>query len=384
MPKAARAMNFISGFLIKPSANNDFKSIALRLICMVMFGIATFVSNSCFLAAQDDPNHVPVLPKDEMPLEISTTHVPLGFERLPKAPADNPTTAEKAKLGRRLFFDPILSDNGTVSCATCHQPEHGFASPEPISIGIHGRKGTRNAPTVLNAVFGTSYSWDGRDETLEQQFMGPMKSETELGGDLDLAVKKIREDKSYVEAFEAVFGDGKSGPDEVVTIENVAKAVACFERTLVTGNSMVDRFRNSEYTALSKSARQGMWIFESRGGCWKCHSGPNLADGEFHNTGVQFQSEERDPGRMKHTDDEAHNFQFKTPTLRNVEYTAPYMHDGSVKTLREVVEFYNKGGAPDDPLLDEKMQPLNLTEKEIGFLVDFLKAFSGDHPAMKK
>lgn len=349
-----------------------------------MFMGAIVVSSEASLA-QDDPNHKPILPKDDLPAEISTTKIPLGFERLPKAPAENPTTAEKAKLGRRLFFDPILSTNGTVSCATCHQPDHGFASKEPISIGIHGRKGTRNAPTVLNAVFGEIFSWDGRDDSLEQQVMGPLESETELGGDLETVIANIRKDEDYVDAFVAVFGNGKaSDTNEVVTIENVAKAVACFERTLVTGNSMVDRFRNSEYSALSKSARQGMWIFESRGGCWKCHSGPNLADGEFHNTGVQFKSENRDPGRMKHTKDEAHNFQFKTPTLRNVEFTAPYMHDGSVKTLREVVEFYNKGGAPEDPLLDEKMEPLNLTEKEIGFLVDFLKAFSGDHPAMKK
>ena len=374
-------MNFNSRFLVWQAR----KILPCRLSCVALaLGVlVASIPSSCL--AQDDPNHKPTLPKDELPAEISTSKVPMGFEGIPKAPADNPTTLEKANLGRRLFFDPILSTNGTVSCATCHQPEHGFASPEPISIGIHGRKGTRNAPTVLNSVFGTTFSWDGRDDSLEQQALGPLKSETELGGDLEAVVANILKDRSYVDAFVSVFANGKSSePTEIVTIENVAKAVACFERTLVTGNSMVDRFRNSEYTALSKSARQGMWIFESRGGCWKCHSGANLTDGEFHNTGVQIAGEQRDLGRMKHTSDEQHKFQFKTPTLRNIENTAPYMHDGSVKTLRKVVEFYNKGGEPKDPLLDEKMEPLNLSEKEIEFLVDFLKAFTGDNPAMKK
>jgi cytochrome c peroxidase len=124
-----------------------------------------------------------------------------------------------------------------------------------------------------------------------------------------------------------------------------------------------------------------MWIFESRGGCWKCHSGSNLTDEEFHNTGVQFGKSNRDLGRIEATKNEKHKFQFKTPSLRDIEHSAPYMHDGSVKTLRDVVEFYNKGGAPDDPLLDEKMKPLNLSDDEVGFLVDFLKALSGDGPA---
>lgn len=335
---------------------------------------------ACLESDDEDDVKPPVLPKDDLPAKISATKVPIGFAGLPKAPADNPTTPEKAALGRRLFFDPVLSTNGTVSCASCHQPKHGFASPDPIAVGIHGRKGTRNAPSILNAVFGETFTWDGRDESLEQQVLGPLESEVEMGGDLDVVVANLRQDASYVKAFGSVFGDAQSDPSEEVTISNVAKAVACFERTLNTGNSLVDRFRDSEYEALSKSARQGMWIFESRGGCWKCHSGSNLTDGEFHYTGVQFDVADRDLGRMKHTENEADKFKFKTPSLRNVEFSAPYMHDGSVKTLREVVEFYNKGGAPKDPLLDDKMQPLNLSDQEVGFLVDFLKALSGDSP----
>lgn len=331
-----------------------------------------------------DKHSVPELPIDDLPEEISITKVPVGFDRIPAAPANNPTTIEKAKLGRRLFFDPILSTDGTVSCASCHKPEHGFASPDPIAIGIRGQKGKRNAPSVLNRVFGTHFSWDGRDDSLEQQVLGPLKSETELGGDVDAVLRNIRKDATYVDAFGSVFGDEKTAPADSVTSENLAKAIACFERTLTTGNSKVDRFRASEYEALPKTARQGLWIFESRAGCWKCHSGSNLTDELFHNTGVEHGSTNRDAGRHDATKNEKHKFQYKTPSLRDVEHTAPYMHNGSIKTLREVVEFYNKGGDPSDPTLDEKMAPLNLSEKEIGFLVDFLKALSGENPATKK
>ena len=340
---------------------------------IVVSAITVMAGNSCLMANDDE---IPTLPKDELPAKISTTKIPVGFDSLPKAPKDNPTTPEKAALGRRLFFDPILSNDDTVSCASCHQPKHGFAGVETISIGIKGKKGTRNAPTVLNRVYGKHFSWDGRDDSLEQQALGPLTSETELGGDLELVVKKVSNDKSYVEAFQAVFPESK--PDEAVSISNITKAIACFERTLTSGNSKVDRFRNEEYDALSKKARQGLWIFESRGGCWKCHNGANLTDEEFHNTGVGFGKENRDTGRMEATKDEKHKFQFKTPTLRDVEFTAPYMHDGSVKTLKEVVEFYNRGGAPDDALLDKKMKPLDLSEEEVEFLVEFLKALSGD------
>ncbi|MDA7926183.1 cytochrome-c peroxidase [Mariniblastus sp.] len=322
---------------------------------------------------------VPKLPIDSLPTDINATKIPGGFNGIPEDPADNATTAEKVKLGRKLFFDPILSTDGTVSCASCHQPDHGFASPDPIAVGIGGKMGKRNAPSVINRVFGKKFSWDGRDDTLEQQVLGPLKSETELGGNVELVIENLKKKPEYVEQFHAVFGrDAKSPTPQTVTVENLAKAIASFERTLTSGNSKVDRFRAAEYEALSKEARQGLWIFESRGGCWKCHSGSNLSDEAFHNTGVGFGKSNRDQGRFEATKKSEHEFQYKTPTLRDIEFTAPYMHDGSVKTLKEVVEFYNRGGAPDDPSLDNKMAPLNLSEQEIGFLVEFLKALSGE------
>ena len=337
-----------------------------------------FVTTASGSSTSTDKDDVPELPKDTLPAKISTSKIPVGFKSFPKSPANNPMTEAKSKLGRRLFFDPILSNDGTVSCASCHKPDHGFASPDPISIGIEGKKGTRNAPSVLNRGYGTNFSWDGRDASLEEQVMGPLTSETELGGDLEKIVANLKKDKTYVEAFSKVFGGSTGNSPKQITTENIAKAIACFERTLNSGNSAVDRFRNEEYEALSKEARQGLWIFESRGGCWKCHNGSSLADDKFHNTGVGFGTKDRDVGRSKITEKEEHKFQFKTPGLRDIEHTAPYMHDGSVKTLKEVVEFYNKGGAPDDPNLDKKMKPLKLTDEEVGFLVEFLKALTGE------
>jgi len=339
--------------------------------------IALLATASAIAAPLCNDDEVPVIPRDELPKKLSIKKIPTGFVELPVAPPENPTTVEKAELGRRLFFDPVLSADGTVSCASCHQPKHGFASPDAVSIGIGGQKGTRNAPTVLNRGYGKVFSWDGRDASLEAQALGVLQSKSELGGDTKTVVANIKKDPQYVTSFAAVFSkSGKQSGDDFVTMENITKALACFERTLTSGNSQLDRFRNDEYDALSKEARQGLWIFESRGGCWKCHNGPNLADDEFHNTGVGFEKKERDLGRGKITENPQHNFQFKTPTLRDVEHTAPYMHDGSAKTLKEVVEFYNRGGAPDDPTIDQDMKPLNLTEEEVGFLVEFLKAMS--------
>ena len=366
-----------------------FVALSIALSCTA-FILASFVSAAPLqttallttTSTDDDSKNddVPELPVDDLPEKISISKIPVGFKSFPASPKDNPMTEAKAKLGRRLFFDPILSNDKTVSCASCHQPKHGFASPNPIAIGIAGKKGTRNAPSILNRGYGEVFSWDGRDDSLEKQVIGPLTSETELGGDLETIVANVKSDKTYVEEFAKVFSSKNSGnkKEALITIENIAKAIACFERTINSGNSAVDRFRNEEYEALSKEARQGLWIFESRGGCWRCHNGSSLSDEDFHNTGIGFGQDDRDVGRFVVSEKDEHRFLYKTPGLRDIEFTAPYMHDGSIKTLRDVVEFYNKGGHQDDPTLDEKMKPLNLTDEEIGFLVEFLKALSGE------
>lgn len=314
---------------------------------------------------------LPVLPKDTLPSELKFDSVPDGLGSELRAPKNNPLTKEKVALGRKLFFDPILSENNTVSCASCHQPELGFASNNTLAIGIDGKVGTRNSPTLLNRAFGAKFFWDGRSESLEDQALKPIASDHELGSSIEAALKRINANKEYVADFKKTFGD-----DKPVSEDNLAKALASFQRVLLMGNSPVDQFQSADYSALTDGERQGLWIYESRGGCWKCHSGGNYSDEDFHNTGVSYGKKNRDIGLAETTGTDADKFKFKTPTLRGVALTAPYFHDGSAKTLEEVVEFYSKGGATDDKTLDRKMSALNLSEDDQKHLVLFLKALS--------
>ncbi|MBI4661912.1 MAG: cytochrome-c peroxidase [Verrucomicrobia bacterium] len=276
---------------------------------------------------------------------------------------------EKIALGRKLFFDPILSRNGSVSCSSCHLPEHGFGGDGPLPTGIDGGKGRRNAPSLLNRAYAQSLFWDGRVPTLEVQALEPIRNPTEMGASVEEVVKRLRTNRDYSQAFAAVFEDG-------VSPQNIAKAMASFERTLLTGHSAVDRFRNGDVSALTDSARHGLWLFESRGLCWKCHSGRNFTDEKFHNTGVSWGKAPLDLGRFEVSGKEEDRGRFKTPTLRQAARTAPYMHDGSLATLREVVEFYNHGGTS-NPNLDPIMRPLNLSENDIRSLVSFLESLTG-------
>lgn len=337
--------------------------------------LATSLSLSWVLVVfqEDEEKKMPLLPKDTLPEIKLDQDAPLGLTELPVSPENNPLTESRVALGRKLFFDPILSEDGTVSCASCHQPDHGFASPDAKAIGLAGRTGQRNAPSLLNKAFSPHLFWDGRAETLEEQALKPLSNPDEMASDIDLILKKLAGNEEYIALFAEAFD---ATNDEAISPDHIGKAIASFERTLVMGNSRVDRFHAAEYDALNESARQGMWIFESRGKCWKCHNGTTFSDQEFHNTGVSFGEKDRDLGRFEHSQDEADRFKFKTPSLRGVEMTAPYMHDGSVKTLREVVEFYNKGGSPEDPTLSKDIEALNLTEEEVDNLVDFLKALS--------
>jgi cytochrome c peroxidase len=301
-----------------------------------------------------------------MQVDLSQLSSPEGIPAL--QPLDEQQLAI-ANLGRRLFFDPLLSVDGSTSCATCHRPEHGFSSPQAIPAGVGQRTGKRHPPVILNRHLGKVQFWDGRMETLEDQALQPVETENELGNTVEAVLRQLTESDEYRKAFEAAFTDG-------VTRENLASAIAGFERLLVTADSPVDRFVTARESILTRSQRQGLWLYESKGGCWQCHSGPNYSDEGFHNTGVSWGT---DGGRYEHTGKDEHKGQFKTPTLRNVAMTAPYMHDGSIKTLREVVEFYNEGGQQ-NPWLDSRMKPLNLSEQEIDDLVAFLEALSGRYP----
>jgi cytochrome c peroxidase len=328
-------------------------------------GVALALAGLVAVAAADI---LPALPRDTLSATTAQAPIPLGLERTRPVPADNPLTDARVQLGRRLFFDPILSADGTVSCASCHQPDHGLASPQPRAVGVRGQVGLRNAPALFNRAYGSSFFWDGRAATLEAQALRPIADALELGSSVADVVQRLRADAGYGAAFQATFPDG-------VTADNLARALASFERTLLLGNSPVDRFRAGEVTVLSDQARQGLWLFESRGRCWRCHSGSNFTDEQFHNTGVSWEREPIDLGRYAVTKVDADRGRFKTPTLRGVARTAPYMHDGSLATLEDVVEFYQRGGGK-NAYLDPVLEPLPLSTEDVRALVAFLRALS--------
>ncbi|HZY90256.1 MAG TPA: cytochrome c peroxidase [Gemmataceae bacterium] len=310
----------------------------------------------------------PAVPEDTLPERLPLDTIPLGLPAARPVPKDNPLTEAKVRLGRRLFFDPLLSGDGSVSCASCHRPDHGFAGPEPRAVGAGGRRGTRNAPSLLNRAFGGAFFWDGRAATLEEQALHPIESPVEMGSTVADALKRLGAHKEYPAAFRAAFGDG-------VSAANLARALASFERVLLAGDSRVDRFRAGKFAALNDSERQGLWLFESRGRCWRCHSGQTFSDEGYHNTGVGWGGAPADLGRHNVTRAEADRGRFKTPSLRAVARTAPYMHDGSLATLEEVVEYYNRGGNK-NPRLDPLMRPLGLSKRDVADLVAFLKGLS--------
>ncbi|MCI0377167.1 MAG: c-type cytochrome [Gemmataceae bacterium] len=292
-------------------------------------------------------------------------------------PEDNPYTPEKAELGRLLYFDKRLSSDGSVACATCHNPANGFTDGAAVSTGIKGQKGGRSAPTVINRAYSLAQFWDGRAATLEDQAKGPIANPIEMTSDADAAaahracVERLRAVPGYVERFDKVFGTRE------FTIDHVAKAIATFERTVLSGNAPFDRYKAGDKTAMSEEQVRGMKVFFDKATCDRCHIGFNFTDGSYENIGIGMDKPEPDLGRFLITKREKEKGAFKTPTLREIEHTAPYMHDGSLKTLEDVVEHYDKGGIK-NPNLHERIKPLNLTKQDKADLVSFLKALSGE------
>ncbi|GIW40608.1 MAG: cytochrome-c peroxidase [Candidatus Binatia bacterium] len=295
--------------------------------------------------------------------------LPLGLQAdAAYVPESNPMTEAKIALGKLLYFDPRLSKDGTVSCASCHNPFHGFADPAPTSKGVRNQLGTRNSPTVINRLFSQEQFWDGRAKDLEEQVLGPLTNPVEMANaSHDEAAQRIGKIAGYRPLFEKAFGDPK------VDIERIAKAIAAYERTVVSGDSPFDRYQAGDRDAMSPSAVRGMELFNGKANCKACHSGFNFTDESYHNLGVGWG---KDPGRFEVTKNEEDRGAFKTPTLRNVALTAPYMHDGSEATLEEVVEFYDRGGNK-NPNLSPEMKPLGLSEQEKRDLVAFLHALTG-------
>ncbi len=324
----------------------------------------------------------------------------------PEVPEDNPLTQAKVDLGRKLYFDTRLSTDGTIACATCHDPRHGFADGrgKKTSAGVGGALGTRNAPTVLNAAFLSDQFWDGRAGTLEEQAVQPLTNPIEHGfTEQSNVVGRIRELSEYGPLFRAAFGA------EEVTIDRIGQAIASFERTIISLDAPIDRFIAGGASAISESAKRGWTLFNGKARCNTCHGHigafPLFTDEDYHNIGVGTQkidfekvarqaaevvaagksidelvltnAQASELGRFIVTHETKHLGAFKTPQLRNVALTAPYMHDGSEATLRDVIEIYDRGG-DNNPYLDGGIRPLGLTQTEKGDLVELMKTFTSD------
>lgn len=304
-----------------------------------------------------------------------------AFEALPKevpAPADNPTTAEKVVLGKQLFFDPRLSIDGTVSCNSCHNVMSSGTDSRATSVGVDGQRGGRSAPTVWNAAFLTAQFWDGRAATLEDQAKGPPLNSIEMGmPSAEAVVERLNAIPGYVEQFNVVFGG-----DKAVSYDNMAKAIAAFERTLITRNSPFDRYLAGDKQALSKQAQRGMSVFEGRG-CSACHSGSNFAGPTSLPMGEGFYQKfpmvaskydaqyklSEDKGRFEVTKDKADMNVWRVASLRNVALTAPYFHNGSVKTLDEAVR-----------VMAQTQLSVDLSDSEVADIVAFLESLNGEFP----
>ena len=295
---------------------------------------------------------------------------PLGLPPL-SWPRDNPYSAAKTELGRILYFDRRLSADETVSCASCHDPQLAFTDGAPVSTGIKAQHGGRNAPTVINRAYSLAQFWDGRAATLEEQAKGPIANPIEMGMPHDQMVARLQAIAGYRPLFQQAFGS------EEVNVDRVAKAIACYERTVLSGNAPYDRYKKGDKSAMTAQQVRGMALFFGRGRCDQCHEGANFTLNAYANLGVGTDKPDPDVGRFAVTKDPRDWGVFKTPTLREIEHTGPYMHDGSMKTLEEVVEFYNKGGTPNKNL-DPNIRMLHMNDADKQDLIAFLKALSGE------
>jgi cytochrome c peroxidase len=378
------------------------------ILVLVGAGIVTLILGCERSAKKASSTQLPLIPETDplaQPKSPQQVGVPVEMTRA-AIPPDNPQTPEKISLGQRLFFDRRLSADGTVSCSTCHDPALAFTDRKPLSVGIQGRVGQRNAPTVLNAFYNKTQFWDGRVNTLEEQAALPIVNSVEMGQpSLDAAVAQIATVQEYKQAFQRVFGRPPNGPD-------LLRAIASYERTQLSFDSPFDHFIAGETNAISESAKHGWELFNTQARCNKCHALTDtqrdvtvFTDNDFHNIGIgiirhnvvalarqaeqliksgdtsaidraAIQTDMSAVGRFLITKKEKDIASFKTPDLRNVLVTGPYFHDGSMETLWDVMDHYNKGDGLQDPYLDEDMQPLALTESDIDDLVAFLASLT--------
>jgi cytochrome c peroxidase len=311
------------------------------------------------------------------PIESKTEAIklPLGLPPIPW-PKDNPYSKEKAELGLLLYFDKRLSSDGTISCASCHNIQCAYSDCRSIAIGIKNTPGTRHSPTIINAAYLKRLFWDGRVSSLEEQCKGPIANTKEMSLVKDVheahlqCAERIKNIQGYRTLFKNIFGH------EVISIDDIAKAIATFERTIISGNSPYDRYHAGDHSALTQAQIQGFKIFK-KVGCANCHGDFNFSDERFLNIGVGMDAPKPDTGRYAITQQKKDWGAFKVPTLRDVEHTAPYMHDGSLKSLKDVVDYYDKGGIPNQNL-HPLMRPLKLSPEDKQALVSFLKSLNGE------
>ncbi len=283
-----------------------------------------------------------------------TLQVPLGLDSYLPVPEKSPLTREKVEMGRRLFFEKRLSSDGAVSCATCHDPEHGFTDARPLAIGVAGRKGNRRVPSIVNRVYGKSFFWDGRAASLEEQVLQPILNPREMNLTMEEALERVGASR-----------------------EILAQSLAAYVRTILAGNSPYDRYIAGDRSAMSANEIEGLRIFRGKGNCASCHVGPNLTDERFHDTGLAWREDKfADEGRFAVTEQERDRGAFKTPTLREAGRRAPYMHDGTLATLEDVIDYYDRGGTR-HALLDPEIQPLGLSQAEKRDLAAFLRSLTG-------
>ena len=299
--------------------------------------------------------------------------LPLGLQAgSAYIPDDNPITEDKIVLGKFLYFDPRLSKDKTIACASCHNPFHGFADPARTSKGVGGKLGGRNSPTVINRLFSAEQFWDGRAKDLEEQAHGPLVNSVEMAmSSHNDVVARVKAIKGYAPLFKQAFGN------DTIDMPRIAKAIAAYERTVVSGDSPFDRYQAGDKNALSPAAVRGLELFNGKANCKACHTGFNFTDETYQNIGVGMDKPKPDLGRSEVTKKDEDKGKFKTPTLRNIAQTAPYMHDGSDATLLDVVDFYNKGGIP-NPNLSKEIKPLNLSLQEKRDLVAFPESLTGN------
>jgi cytochrome c peroxidase len=305
--------------------------------------------------------------------------LPGGLAALPEqppVPTDNPQTPAKIELGKMLFFDTRLSRDYSLSCATCHDPDKAYSDGRSKAVGIGNNELPRHSPSILNAAYNSAQFWDGRASSLEEQARGPIMNDAEMGmPDERTLVSRLQAETEYRERFREVFGGE-------INLANIAKSLAAFERTLVTPDSSFDRYAGGDKNALSDQQKRGLVVFFGKGSCTQCHNGVNLTDNQYYSLGARSDNNSGDMGRFAVTKNAADQGAFKTPGLRNIGLRAPYMHDGAMPTLEEVLDWYDRGGGtgPKSSLLHQ----LDLTHDEKLDLLAFLESLNGKLPVVHK